>query len=263
MSDPSKIERAIRRALLAGGRHARYAFHSRDFRLDWKEDGSPVTSADVEVERIVASILAEELPEIRVVGEETDGAGGWAARDDAPVLAVDPIDGTTNFVRGLPFFSVTCVYLEGRGARVGGVYDPVHDDYFHAWTAGGAWRNDRRITPASTREIERAEVCLPLDTLPDEWRARATERLLPRIHKLRAQRSAALEICGVACGRLDGALHGKVAVWDAAAAALILQEAGGAWAPIDGATAWRVPRVTALAAATRELHAAIVRCLTE
>lgn len=252
----------MRRALLAGGRHARYAFRSRDFRLDWKEDGSPVTSADVLVERIVGSVLAEERPGVPVVGEESNGVGGVAAREDgAPAFAVDPIDGTTNFVRGVPFFSVTCVYLEGGAPRAGAVYDPVHDDYFHAWAGGGAWWNDRRIEPSRVREIERAEISLPLDALPGEWRARATERLLPRVYKMRVLRSSALEICGVACGRLDAALHGEVAIWDAAAAALILQEAGGVWAPLGDDVAWRAPRVTALAAATRELHDAIVRCL--
>ncbi|MGH7546228.1 MAG: inositol monophosphatase family protein, partial [Gemmatimonadota bacterium] len=213
--DPAKVERAIQRALLAGGRHARYAFRSRDFRIDWKQDGSPVTSADLEVERIVTDVLREEMPRVPVIGEESAGARGWTARGDAePLFAVDPIDGTTNFVRGVPFFSVTCAYLEGSETRVGGVYDPVHDDYFHAWTGGGAWWNDRRAAPEPVREIERAEVGLPFDTFPDEWRARAVERLLPRVYKVRALRSAALEICGVGCGRFSAALLGRVAVWD-------------------------------------------------
>ena len=215
------------------------------------------------MERIVTEVLHEEMPLVPVIGEESGGVAGWTARGDAePLFAVDPIDGTTNFVRGIPFFSVTCAYLEGGEARVGGVYDPVHDDYFHAWTGGGAWWNDRRAVPEPVREIERAEVGLPFDTLPDEWRARAVERLLPRVYKVRALRSAALEICGVGCGRFSAALLGRVAVWDAAAAALFLSEAGGVWSPLDGTRGWRDARVTAIAAATPELADAILRCLT-
>jgi myo-inositol-1(or 4)-monophosphatase len=116
--------------------------------------------------------------------------------------------------------------------------------------------------PEPVREIERAEVGLPFDTLPDEWRARAVERLLPRVYKVRALRSAALEICGVGCGRFSAALLGRVAVWDAAAAALFLSEAGGVWSPLDGTRGWRDARVTAIAAATPELADAILRCLT-
>lgn len=221
-----------------------------------------MTSADLEVQRIVQSVLGEELPAVPVFGEESEDAGGWGGHDPAaPVLVVDPIDGTTNFLRGVPFFSVTCAYLEGAEARVGAVYDPVHDDLFAARRGGGAFLNDRAAAPEPVREIGRAEVCLPLDTLPDEWRGRVEERLLPRVYKVRAPRSVALEICGVGCGRFSAGLHGRVAVWDAAAAALFLEEAGGVWSTLDGTAApWRA-RITTVAAATPELHAAIVRCL--
>ncbi len=258
--DLGAIERVIRRALLAGGRPVRFAFQSRDFRIDWKPDGTPVTSADVEVQRVIESVLREEMPGVAVVGEESwEGAGHDSG---AAYFVVDPIDGTTNFLRGIPFFGATCAFLEAGRPQVGAVYDPVHDDYFHALRGAGAWWNDRAAAPEPVREVERAELCLPLDTLSPEWRSRVVAFLLPRVYKVRAPRSSALEICGVGCGRFAAGLHGRVSVWDAAAAALFVEEAGGAWSRLEGAGEWQPGlRSTLLSAATPELHDAIVAVL--
>lgn len=258
-----EIERAIRRALLAGGRKAREAYRTRDFRVARKPDGTSVTSADLEVERLVTADLRAALPDIPIVAEES------GPRDDidpaGPLLAVDPIDGTTNFVRQIPLFSVTCAYLEGGRALVGGVYDPIHDDYFHASRGGGAFWNDRPIAPDPVRDFSRADVSLPFDTLEEDVRAAVLREVVPRVRKVRTLRATALEICGVGCGRLHASIHGRVAVWDVAAATLIVEEAGGAWSlpggPGGPASFATRERFTAVAAATAELHGMLLEIL--
>lgn len=256
-----EIEKAIRRALQAGGAKAREAYMTRDFRVARKPDGTSVTTADIDVQRIVTSELRAALPDVAIVAEESAPSPEFDAA--GPFLAVDPIDGTTNFVRGIPLFSITCAYLEDGEALVGGVYDPIHDDYFRAIRGGGAFWNGRPIAPDPVRELPRADVSLPVDTLGDgDVRARVLGGIVPRVRKVRALRAAALEVCGVACGRLHAAVHGGVAVWDVAAATLIVEEAGGVWSSLEGSARFAERgRVTTVAAATPELHATLLDLL--
>lgn len=145
---------------------------------------------------------------------------------------VDPIDGSTNFFRGLPSFAVSIGYRDASGFRVGVVYDPSRDELFSARTGDGAYLNGQRITVHFAGEGEDAYdssligTDLPGDTEGRVNALRAAMHVGNRMLGLVMLGSPALGLCYVAAGRLHAYFHLKLQLWDVAAAAVILQEAG-------------------------------------
>ncbi len=225
---------ALRATTGVGAELALQEFAHRAFDTERKEDGSPVTSADVEVEERMLARLAELAPGIPAVGEESvHGLGG-----DTPgeYIAIDPIDGTSNFVRGVPFFAITAVYVESGRAMVGVVVDPIHDRSYWAVRGGGAFRDGTRLrlpAEATARSLGRATVALAAESLPRHLKGQFLPRIAGRVSRVQALRAVALETVGLAAGWSDAAIFNNIAVWDIAAASLILEEAGGAWSRLD------------------------------
>jgi myo-inositol-1(or 4)-monophosphatase len=192
-----------------------------------------VTDADRAVEEMLRAELAATRPDDAVLGEE----GGRAGRDDARVRwLIDPIDGTVNFLLGLPQFAVSiAAQLDGRTVA-GCVFNPVSSELFRATRGAGAYLGERRLT--GPRSIPLAEAVLATGFGYDpERRARQAQllaRLLPRVGNLRRLGSAALDLCFLAAGRLDLYYEGPLGEWDYAAGLLIAEEAGAATTGLAG-----------------------------
>jgi myo-inositol-1(or 4)-monophosphatase len=206
----------------------------KDFRevenlqVSMKGAGDFVSRADMEAERILREELLGARPTYGWLGEEGGGAEG---ADPTRRWIVDPLDGTTNFLHGLPHWAIS-IALEHKGEIVSGVvFDPAKDEMFYAEKGAGAWLNDSKRLRVSgrSRMIEAlfatgvpfaAKRTLPA-TLQD------LARLMPECAGVRRFGAAALDLAYVAAGRYDGYWERELQLWDMAAGALIVKEAGG------------------------------------
>lgn len=208
-----------------------------------KADGSLFTEADLESQRR----FSEELPSLMpgpVLGEEMsdeEQARCWAEGRQG-MWCIDPIDGTTNFANGIPFFAVSIAYLVDHEPRFGVVYNPVTDESFYAAKGAGAFLNGTEL-PLRSAATRLCDAVAGIDFkrisnhLGDELAVR------PPYYSQRNFGSSALEWCFVAAGRLDVYLHGGQKLWDYAAGQLILDEAGGKAVSLDGGSLMAGPSV--------------------
>jgi myo-inositol-1(or 4)-monophosphatase len=198
----------------------------------------PVTETDTAAEALIIRRLREAFPEHRILAEETHG-DDWRALDEPgpPIWLIDPVDGTVNFSHGYPFVSVSLALLVDGRSVVGAVFDPLRDETFAAVAGGGATCNGR---PIRVSTVERLAGAFLATGFAYDRRIAAdnnTERLdhfLRRSLGVRRSGSAALELCYVACGRLDGFWEKGLHPWDVAAVNLLVQEAGGRVTDFDG-----------------------------
>ncbi len=183
-----------------------------------------VTRVDRLCEERIREVIAEEHPDHVVVGEELGQEAGGSMR-----WIVDPLDGTVNYAHGFPFYSVS-IALEDHGELVAGVvYDPERDELFAATKGGGATLNGRPLAVTVNAELRRALLATGFAYVEDRinLNLEVFARVLPRVRSVRRPGSAALDICYVACGRLDGFWELGLNPWDVAAGVLIVREAGG------------------------------------
>ncbi len=195
-----------------------------------------VTDADRAVEQFLRAALAELRPDDEVLGEE-GGATGPAGPGRSQVRWVlDPIDGTVNYLLGLPQFAVS-IAAQLRGETVAGcVLNPSSGDLFRATAGAGAFLGDRRLTGPRSVPVAQAVVATGFGYDPDR-RARqgsAAGRLLGRVGNLRRLGSAALDLCALAAGWVDMYYEGPLGEWDFAAGLLIATEAGVATSGLRG-----------------------------
>jgi myo-inositol-1(or 4)-monophosphatase len=194
-----------------------------------------VTEVDVAVERMVRALIAERYPDHDVLGEELGGPGeGERSRY---CWICDPIDGTTNFAHGLPLFCSTIALEVDGELRVGAVYDPTRDELFTAIRGGGAFLNGGRIRVSTAATLIDS---LLVTGFPYSVQEKLDEmlglfgRFLSKARAVRRLGSAALDMCYVAAGRLDGFWEEGLNAWDIAGGVLIVQEAGGRITSLDG-----------------------------
>ena len=206
-----------------------------------KADGSLFTSADIAAqEALVARLPA--ISRAPVVGEEMkheDQLEQWLAGDEG-LWCVDPVDGTSNFVNGLPYFAVSVAYLRGGRSDLGVVYDPVADEMFSAERGRGAWLNGERL-PIRERSVPLREAMSGIDVkrLPRRLACAIADH--PPFFSSRNYGASTLEWCYTAAGRFDVYLHGGQKLWDYAAGSLILGEAGGHLASLESDDFWSAP----------------------
>ena len=208
----------------------------RDFRIDKKGTIDLVTEVDLAVERMFRQLVAERFDDHEVLAEEM---GGGASVPPGPCWVFDPIDGTTNYAHGLPIFCASLALEIGGVAEVAAIFDPNRRELFTAERGGGAFLNGRplHVSPASTLVDAMLVTGFPYDVhnRVDEivglfadfvGVARAVRRL----------GSAAIDLCYVAAGRMDGFWETSLKPWDIAAGALIVAEAGGTVTSLDGSS---------------------------
>jgi myo-inositol-1(or 4)-monophosphatase len=204
-----------------------------------------VSDADREAERSIRELLGAERPQDGLLAEEGSHVEGQSGRR----WIVDPLDGTVNFLYGFPAWGVSVALEDPQGLAVGVVHSPVHGETFCAARGEGARLGDRPLRVRDAVGLERAMVSTGFSYEPAR-RAEQGEvmrRLLPRARDIRRAGAAALDLAWVAAGRVDAFFERGLMDWDRAAGQLLVEEAGGVVARLDGEPAGVV------AAATPEL----------
>lgn len=184
-----------------------------------------VTEADEESERTISRILREAFPAYGIYAEESGRLQG----ESRARWIVDPLDGTTNYSHGFPFFAVS-IGLEVEGeVQAGVVYNPVLEEMFTAERGTGAALNGRPLRVSTTAELGRSLLAsgFPYDRTAAPYALDLWGRFTLLTQGMRRAGSAALDMCYVAAGRLDGYYEQQVQAWDLAAGLIILLEAGG------------------------------------
>jgi myo-inositol-1(or 4)-monophosphatase len=193
-----------------------------------------VTAADKRAEEIVREELAKARPDYGFLGEES---GAHAGSDKSHRWIVDPLDGTTNFLHGIPHFAVS-IALERSGTIVAGlVYNPANDDLFVAERGKGAFLNDHRIRVAGRQRLAEAVVAcgLPHYGRGDlELGRKEIAAAQQHYAGLRRFGAAALDLAWIAAGRFDAYWERDLSPWDMAAGIILVREAGGFVSDIDG-----------------------------
>nr|ABK21074.1 unknown [Picea sitchensis] len=191
-----------------------------------------VTETDKACEELAFQFLKQKYPEHKFIGEETSAVHGTDDLTDAPTWIIDPVDGTTNFVHRFPFVCISIGLTIGKVPTVGVVYNPIIGELFTAIRGRGAFLNGSPISSSSQTELGSALLAAEIGTKRDKETVDITTNringLLFKVRSLRMSGSCALNLCGVACGRLDITYElGFGGPWDVAAGVVIIQEAGG------------------------------------
>lgn len=233
--DPLYLATAVE-AAIAAGRIQRQYFRQQ-LTIDKKGPIDLVTAADLHVEREFRRLIQARFPSHAVLGEE-QGGGSIGAPGARFRWIIDPIDGTTNFAHGLALFcSAIALEIDGR-VEVGAVYDPMAEELFTAERGVGAWLNGAPLRVSACAHLVDALLCTGFPYTVHGDRQRMVDvfsAFLGLAQGVRRLGSAALDLCYVAAGRFDGFWEEKLHPWDMAAAALIVEEAGGRVSDYDDA----------------------------
>lgn len=194
---------------------------------NYKNDDELVTNADIEADNLICESIARQFPQHLILSEESSPDIGNVEEIDTPLWIVDPIDGTVNYAHGHNQSAVSIAYVEDSQITAGVVFNPFSDELFSAELGKGAFLNGNSIHVSAETELKRALIAtgFPYDKS-------TLAPMIPRLHAvlancadIRRLGSAALDICFLAMGRLDG-YYESLSLWDFAAAQLIAREAG-------------------------------------
>ena len=205
-----------------------------------------VSDADRDAEAVIERILLGERPNDGLLAEEGAHNEGSSGRR----WVVDPLDGTTNYLYGFPAWVVSVGLEDTGGGLVGVVLDPLRDELFGATRGAGARLNGEPIEVSGCDRLDSALVATGFGYDADRRAGQAAvlQRLLPAVRDIRRAGAAALDLCMVAAGRLDGYYERGLQPWDWAAGSLIVREAGGTVIDLDGEPAGMVAASPAIAA---------------
>ena len=200
-----------------------------DLIVELKGPADFVSHADRAVEQAIRDAIAEAFPGDGFLGEETSAE---FSGEHERLWIVDPIDGTHNFLRGIPYWNVSIAYVENGRRTLGAICDPVAGAVFHAMRGRGAWRSDAdgeaRLSTSPARELAGAIVCVGHHDRRPEPRYLALRSALMDVNaSFRNFGCAALQIAHVAEGRYDAYIELDLSSWDAMAGLLLVEEAGG------------------------------------
>ena len=194
-----------------------------------------VSSADLKAEQVLREELGKARPDHSFLMEEAGAVANTGTRR----WIVDPLDGTTNFLHGLPHFAIS-IALEEKGEILAGlVYDPVKEELFTAEKGGGAYLNGRRLRVSGRTRLEESLLGtgIPFKGAGDHERfALELTQVMDQVSGVRRWGAAALDLAYVAAARLDGYWERGLSPWDVAAGVLLVREAGGMVSAIDGGT---------------------------
>lgn len=197
--------------------------------VNYKGTVDLVTEYDVAIEKRLTELLQKEFPDFTVVGEESTKVMSYPDK----AIYIDPIDGTTNFVHGLPFCAISIgVWEEGKPVA-GVVYNPVLDECFSAQRGKGAYLNGEKIHVSNQSDFQQSLIATgfpytKVEKGEDYERVlRTLATLLPITRDIRRGGSASIDLCYVACGKFEAYYECNLKPWDVAAGILIVEEAGG------------------------------------
>jgi myo-inositol-1(or 4)-monophosphatase len=218
-----------------------------------------VTRSDQRAEQTIREELLKARPQWSFLMEES---GRTAGVDTSHCWIIDPIDGTTNFIHGIPHFAISIALLKANELVAGIIYNPITDELFAAERGRGAYLNDRRMRVAARRDFHDAVIACGIPHLGrgdhGQFR-RELAQVQSRAAGIRRFGAAALDLAFVAAGRFDGYWERGLKAWDIAAGIVIVREAGGMAGDIDGAA--DVLATGNIMAANSELYPQIAQAL--
>lgn len=224
-----ELEVALKAATLAGERLEYYFETFLEYQV--KEDKSPVTKADLEADEIIIKELKAATPRYNIRSEESDEIDN----NSKFTWVVDPLDGTTNFSRGLPVFATTLALLKGDDIVLAVTYNPITNSKFSAQVGKGAFWNGAKMKVSDQKSFEKSIVTL--GRARDKESKNKTLAAINSIYFKSHQRvlgSSALELAWVASGRTEAFVCIGLNSWDVAAGILLVKEAGGKTTNFDG-----------------------------
>lgn len=256
--DPLLLTTAIEAVVQAGD--IMMSRFGTGIRIDKKGTIDLVTEVDVAIERSFREMVAERFPDHAVLGEEM---GGSATPPPGPCWVFDPIDGTTNFAHGLPIFCASLALEVDGVAQVAAVYDPTRRELFTAERGSGAFLNGRRLHVSDAATLVDAVL---VTGFPYDVHQRVDEivglfaAFVGQARAVRRLGSAAIDLCYVAAGRMDGFWESDLKPWDIAGGALIVEQAGGRVTDMAGAPfSSRAGRVLASNTLLHDAMLAVIR----
>jgi len=229
----SYVEHARHAARIAGD-YLRSSFRDETvLEIERKGLHDYVTAVDRCAEEKIVDYLSAQFPDHSFLAEE----GASATGQDGPRWIIDPLDGTTNFIHGVPVFAVSIALEDHLGLGAGVIYDPVHDAMYHAERDGGAWLDDAPISCSGTESLDESLIAtgFPFREFAkiDGYLA-SFRKLMLGTSGIRRAGSAAMDLAFTACGRYDGFWETGLSPWDMAAGALLVKEAGGMVSDFNG-----------------------------
>ena len=219
-------------AVLAAGAIQKARYGQR-IEIHQKGEIDLVTEVDRSCEAVILDILRSRFPGHDIVTEET----ALPRTGSHYVWFVDPLDGTTNFAHGYPFFCASVALTLNSEVVAGAVYDPLKEELFTTEKGGGAHMNGARLAVSSARELLRSLLVtgFPYDLRDDLQRTlRLFNRFMGHARAIRRDGAAALDLCYLAAGRVDGFWEERLQLWDILAGILMVEEAGGRVSRFDG-----------------------------
>jgi len=236
-------------------------FSGQNLQIKHKGEIDLVTEADHRSEAYLIGEIQQYFPTHRIITEES----GVLAGTQEQIWYVDPLDGTLNYAHGLPIYAVSIAYEENGQIRLGVVYDPERDECFSAERGHGAWLNGVRLEGPSSQNLNHS---LLVTGFPYDIRTNPVNNLdhyasfALRSYGVRRLGSAAIDLCYVAAGRVDGYWELRINSWDIAAGGLIAQETGAVVTNVAGDLNYLTPPYSILAASPL-LHAQMLAILKE
>jgi len=232
------LDAAVTAAHTAAAILQTHALHRADLDVDFKMRNDLVSQADRDAEQAIIDILKARTPSIGIIAEESGGERGESA-----TWCIDPLDGTTNFLSGIPHYAVSIALIGHAGCRpdgrtplpqdtplIGVIYDPNREELFSSLYGLGAWLNGRRIYCSGTTSLDQSVIATGFPFRDFSFEAQYMPGLQDAIHHTRGIRrlgSAALDLAWTACGRYDGYWEMGLAAWDVAAGTALVRAAGG------------------------------------
>ncbi|MGB3417357.1 MAG: inositol monophosphatase family protein [Mesorhizobium sp.] len=249
----------VQAAMKAGRSLSRDFGEVQNLQVSMKGPGDYVSQADRKAEDIIFTELSKARPGYGFLMEER---GAVAGDDDQHRWIVDPLDGTTNFLHGIPIFAVS-IALERQGQLVAGVvYNPAMDELYTAERGGGAFMNDRRLRVAARTKLSDAVIGCGVPHLGRPQHGQFLVELrnvMGEVSGIRRLGAASLDLAYVAAGRMDGFWEVGLSAWDIAAGMLLIREAGGFLSDMDGGQ--EMLESGSLVAGNEAIHRALAKTL--
>jgi myo-inositol-1(or 4)-monophosphatase len=210
------------------------ALFSRD-KIEYKDLNNLVSYVDKEAEKMLVAGLKIILPEASFITEE--GTTGQEPDPTALNWIIDPLDGTTNFIHGIPVYCVSVGLARGKELLVGVIHEPSLDEMFYAWQGGGAWCNGKPMKVSNVGSLADSLIATGFPYARFEKQKRymyILELLMQKTHGIRRMGAAAVDLAYVAAGRFDGFYEYNLNSWDMAAGVLMIKEGGGTVTDFSG-----------------------------
>ncbi len=196
--------------------------------LEWhaKTPHEFVTKADIESENYLITELSKIIPGAAFIAEESGKQGDT---EHGYCWVIDPLDGTTNFAQGLPYFCISVALTKDNKSIMGAVFNPLLNEFFYAEQDKGAWLNNKKMDISSKKRLNQSVIGIGIPYVSKERDSmvNAMSAIAKSAYAIRHFGAIALDLANTACGRLDGVIFTRLTWWDIAAGILLIEEAGG------------------------------------